>query len=163
MGSSASSASRLATVGCDNSVKIWRLENDSWSQEPPPLPVAHSDWVRAVAWRPDDVRVLASGSWDKTVIVWEQEREGEGPWKQVCKLSLPSKVEVLSWSETGAVLAVSMEDGEVTLFKESNNREYVKVATVDEAGLQDVPNALVSGLAAPQATEPKVSLETISP
>jgi len=161
---SGSSASiRLATGGCDSAVKIWRFENECWSQEQPPLPAAHTDWVRAVAWRPDDARVLASGSWDKTVIICEQERDTEGSWRQVSKLSLHDKVEGLSWSETGGVLAVSVGDGEVALYKETSDRSYVEIAKVNETGLQDVSNTLVSGLADAQVSGPKVSLESITP
>lgn len=166
--SSANPVARLASGGCDCAVRVWRLENESWSQEQPPLPVKHTDWVRSVAWRPDDVRVLASGSWDKTVIIWEQERDSEGSWREVSKLQLPNKVEGLSWSETGGVLAVSMGDGEAALYKEtdgSGGRSYVEVAKVDEVGLQDVPNPLVSGIADSQIAQgaTKVTLETITP
>lgn len=154
---------RLVTGGCDSAVKVWSCLSEHWSQEQPPMPIGHTDWVKAVAWRPDNVRVLASGG-DKTVIIWEQERDSEGPWRQLTKLSLPEKIEALSWSETGGVLAVSTGDGDSALYKESGGGgTYVEIAKVNEIGLQDVPNSLVSGIAEPQATGPKVSLETIVP
>lgn len=153
---------RLVTGGCDSAVKVWSCLSEHWSQEQPPMPIGHTDWVKAVAWRPDNVRVLASGG-DKTVIIWEQERDSEGPWRQLTKLSLPEKIEALSWSETGGVLAVSTGDGDSALYKESGSGTYVEIAKVNEIGLQDVPNSLVSGIAEPQATGPKVSLETIVP
>jgi len=164
---------RIATGGCDHAVKIWRFENECWSQEQPPLPTGHSDWVRSVAWRPDDVRTLATGSWDKTVIIWEQafvgspnslrQQDAERCWRQLAKLQVSDKVEGLAWSETGGVLAVSFGDAETKLYKETGDREYVEVAKVLEAGLQDVPNSLISSIADAQVSGPKVSLETISP
>lgn len=126
---------RLATGGCDNAVCIWKCENDVWSQELPALPVAHSDWVRDVAWRPDGSSVIASGSWDRTVIVWTQEVEGQ-PWRQVCKLSMAGKVEALSWSVTGSILAASFADGETVLYKEAYNG-FEELGKVDEAGFTD--------------------------
>lgn len=166
---------RMSTGGCDNDVKIWCLENDSWTQERPPLAMAHTDWIRAVAWRPDEVRVLASGGWDKSVVIWEQASTGspsgsrapsggERYWRQAARLQMAAKIEALAWSETGGVLAVSCGDGDSKLYKE-NDGEYVEVATVSEAGLQDIPNSLYSSsIAAVQGGgTPKVSLETISP
>jgi len=146
-------------------VKVWRLENNVWCQERPAFSTVHTDWVRSVAWRPDDVRVLASGGWDKTVVIWEQAAEGSpSDWQKVEKLQLPSKVEALAWSETGGLLAVSYGDGDSTLYKENDGR-YVEVAKVSEAGLQDVSNPIYSsGIADVQASgTPKVSRQTISP
>jgi FK506-binding protein 1 len=105
---------------------------------------------------------MASGSWDKTVVIWVQEVEGH-PWRQVTKLHLPDKVEGLSWSETGGVLAVSFGDGESAMYKDAGDGSYTQVAKVHENGLEDVPNSLLSGLAAAQDNEPKVMLETITP
>ena len=31
---------------------------------------AHSDWIRSVAFSPDGTKIV-SGSWDKTIKVWE--------------------------------------------------------------------------------------------
>ena len=67
---------RLATGGCDNQVKLWRCEAAvegapaRWVEETPPLPKAHTDWVRDVAWAPAlgfGGTMLASCSQDKKV------------------------------------------------------------------------------------------------
>jgi len=142
--SSAGCPMRLATCGCDSSVSVWKNEGEVWSQEMPPLPSPHSDWVRAVAWRPDDGRnnsVIASGAWDKTVVIFTQEMEGQ-PWRQTARLTLPDKVEGLSWSVTGSILAVSYGDGEATLYKEAFNGSYVEVGKVAETGFTEVPHNL---------------------
>lgn len=63
----------LVSGGCDSYVSVWRCSGDgeAWTKEMPPFPPAHSDWVRGVAWRPDTTRssIIASGSWDRSVIV----------------------------------------------------------------------------------------------
>lgn len=133
---------RLATGGCDNAVRVWKCEGEAWVQESPPLPVAHSDWIRAVAWRPDSSGVLATGGWDRTVVIWAQEVEGQ-PWRQVTKLTLAGKVEGLSWSVTGSLLAVSFGDGETAIYKEAYDGHYEETAKVSEVGLAE-PNAATS-------------------
>lgn len=131
---------RLATGGCDNLVRVWKCDGETWVPESPPLPCAHSDWVRAVAWRPDSSSVLASGSWDRSVVIWAQEVEGQ-PWRQVAKVTVSGKVEGLSWSVTGSLLAVSYGEGETAIYKEAYDGHYEQVANVTEVGLAEANQA----------------------
>lgn len=126
-------AMRLATGGCDNLVRVWKCEGEAWGPDPSHLSLAHSDWVRAVAFRPDTSNTLATGSWDRTVVIWAQEMEGQ-PWRIVTKLTLGGKVESLCWSVTGSLLAVSYGEGETALFKEAYDGHYEEVCKVTEAG-----------------------------
>lgn len=134
---------RLASGGCDGVVNVWRsTDGETWAQEQPLLPAAHSDWVRAVAWRPTaGASMIASGSWDKKVAIYAQEMEGQ-LWRQVCTLNIPGKVESVSWSVTGSMLAVSFGDSDVALYKEGFDGHYVEVGKVSEAGFAEVPNSL---------------------
>merc|ERR1719277_2930638 len=138
---------RIATGGCDNSVCIWKCSPDgeAWVQESPPLQPVHTDWVRAIAWRPEGPSgsVIASGSWDKTVVIWAQEMEGQ-PWRQTCRLTVAGKVEGLAWSVTGSILAVSFGDGDVSLYKESELFKYEEVGKVAETGFTEVPHSFTS-------------------
>lgn len=139
---------RLVTGGCDNCAVVWKCENEVWSQEFPPLPVAHTDWVRDVAWRPmDGASVIASGSWDKTVVIYSQEMEGQ-QWRQLCKLTLPNKVESLSWCESGSILGVSCGENDVVLYKETYDGRYEEVGKVNEPGYVEVPNSTSAAMAA---------------
>jgi len=126
-------AVRLATGGCDNSVCIWKCDGEIWSQESPALLPAHTDWVRKVAWRPDGTSTVASGSWDKTVVVWKQEMEGQ-PWRQVAKITVAGRVEGLAWSVTGSLLGVSFDDGETILYKETDDGRFEEVGKCGEQG-----------------------------
>lgn len=61
-------------------VKIWTLENNSWSETAQLQ--GHSDWVRDVSWAPGiglAKSYIASASQDKTVIIWSQVKAG-GEW-----------------------------------------------------------------------------------
>jgi len=138
---------RLVTGGCDNSLQVWRCEGEAWSQEQPAIGLAgaaHTDWVRDVAWKPDTSQsVIASGSWDKTVCIWLQEREGQ-PWRQVCKLAVSGRVEGLSWSVTGSLLAVSCGESEASLYKETYDGRYEEIGKINEPGFMEVPNSMTA-------------------
>jgi protein transport protein SEC13 len=141
---------RLVTGGCDNSVCLWKCENEAWSQEFPPLPAGHADWVRDVAWRPSDgASVIASGSWDKTVVIYSQENEGQ-QWRQLTKLQLPGKVERLSWCESGSILGVSYGENESVLYKETYDGRWEEIGKVNEPGYVEVPNSINAALASNQ-------------
>jgi protein transport protein SEC13 len=136
---------RLVTGGCDCCVTVWKGDGDMWSQEMPPMPPVHTDWVRAVAWRPEGEggNVIATGGWDRSVIIWMQEMEGQC-WRQACKLTVVGKVEGLCWSHTGSILAVSFGSGEAVLYKESLRGSYEEIGKVVEDGatFQEIaPNA----------------------
>jgi len=132
---------RLASGGCDNSVSIWKCDAEVWSQETPLLMQAHTDWVRKVAWRPDGTSTIASGAWDKSVVIWKQEMEGH-PWRQLSKISVSGKVEGLAWSVTGSILAVSFDNGDATLYRESDDgRTYEEVGKCGEQGYTELPKA----------------------
>eukprot|EP01066_Platyproteum_vivax_P006572 Platyproteum_vivax@DN2345_c0_g1_i2.p1 len=100
-----STTQELVTGGCDNQVKVWKLqEGGLWAGTSLQATTPHTDWVRDVAWRPNSgllPQCIASCSEDETVILWI--REGQKPWQvlQVIKLKRPAwKV---SWSVTGTL------------------------------------------------------------
>jgi protein transport protein SEC13 len=157
------STMRLVTGGCDHRVSLWKCEAEVWSQETPPMPGSHADWVRDVAWRPDSSgrSVIASASWDKSVIIWAQEMDGQ-PWRQACRIPLADKVENLSWSITGSILSVAYGEGEVVLYKEAIDGRYEEVGKVSEAGYQELQ---VARPAEPQlmAAEPAMAAAPMAP
>jgi len=113
------SPKRFVSGGCDNLVKIWKLEADNtWKNEE--KLEHHTAWVRDVAWAPSiglPTNTIASCSQDGTVVIWSQ--TGNGSWS---KKVLPGASNVVSWrvswSITGNILAVSSDDNKVTLWKE---------------------------------------------
>lgn len=160
---------RLVVGGCDNSAVVWKCENEAWSQEFPPLPAGHTDWVRDVAWKPlEGASVIASGSWDKTVLIYHQDQEGQ-QWRQLCKLNLPGKVESLSWCESGSILGVSCGESDTVLYKEAYDGRYEEVGKVNEPGYVEVPNSITAAQApisdnqkqdAPPSQNPELQQQT---
>ncbi|XP_077495612.1 uncharacterized protein LOC144106644 isoform X2 [Amblyomma americanum] len=124
---------QFATGGCDNLVKIWRLQDGEW-QEAHQLE-AHSDWVRDVAWSPaaGQPSRIASCSQDCRVIIWTCQN-GEDHWQPRPLATFDDVVWLISWSLTGAVLAVSGGDNNVTLWKESRDGSW---ACISETGRTD--------------------------
>lgn len=122
-GSAMNNQQTLVAGGCDNQVRIWRLDEptNEWIETHQMSDNVHSDWVRDVAWRPNTgvpTNTIASCSEDQTVIIWTQDMEGS-PWVNSQVLRLGAPCWRLSWSITGTVLAVASSDSRVTLFKES--------------------------------------------
>jgi protein transport protein SEC13 len=135
------SIKRIVTASCDKTIKIWSLaeghtewikEDDITSSTTP----AHSDWVRDVAWAPSTgmpFNLIASCSEDKTVYIWSQLEEN-GPWKKDLLHTFDAPVWRVSWSVTGNVLAVSSGDHQVTLWKETLDKKWIQISSVDETG-----------------------------
>ena len=44
---------KLASGGCDNTVKVWKLAEGGWKMDCFPALSKHMDWVRDVAWAPN--------------------------------------------------------------------------------------------------------------
>ncbi|KAI7979159.1 hypothetical protein LOK49_Contig480G00002 [Camellia lanceoleosa] len=44
---------KLASGGCDNTIKVWKLYNGNWKMDCFPALQMHADWVRDVAWAPN--------------------------------------------------------------------------------------------------------------
>jgi protein transport protein SEC13 len=128
---------RLASGGCDNSVKIWRFSENKSQWEREDQLDFHTDWVRDVAWAPNiglPSTTIASCSQDGSVIIWSQEEPNARFTSKVIKQKGPEVVWRVSWSITGNILAVSGGDNQVTLWKESLEGEWKPIYSMDETG-----------------------------
>jgi protein transport protein SEC13 len=139
-------APRIVTGGCDGAVRFWVCRSAggaaaAWEPDPSPVSsaLAHSDWVRDVAWAPNLLpyhNTVASASEDGTVLVWRQTPESGGEWRASLLRKFPDPVWRVSWSVTGHLLAVSSGDSSVTLWKEGLDGTWSEVGTVDDADPQ---------------------------
>ncbi|KAK1295501.1 hypothetical protein QJS10_CPA16g01622 [Acorus calamus] len=133
-GGAAAAVRKIASGGCDNTVKVWRLENGAWKLDCfPPLQM-HSEWVRDVAWAPNlglPKSTIASASQDGTVVVWTSGVKEGDQWQGRVITDFKTPVWRVSWSLTGNILAVADGNNNVTLWKEAVDGEWQQVTTVE--------------------------------
>ena len=70
---------KICSGGCDNNVKVWKLNNGVWEMDSPALQM-HTDWVRHVAWAPNLgllKSTIASALQDWRAIIWTAARDGD--------------------------------------------------------------------------------------
>ena len=132
---------RLVTGSCDNVVRVWRLDPGARDWHLEHTLKQHSDWVRDVAWAPFmgvPCNTLASCGEDGAVHIWRQESAG-GPWTASLLKEFGHTVWRVSWSVTGSVLAVSSGEHSVTLWKESLDRSWVQISSIEDPGAEAAP------------------------
>lgn len=138
----ASAARRLVTGGCDASVKVWSLDESSnqWLESErgdvfsPSSAAQHADWVRDVAWAPSlglPANTIASASEDRQVHIFNEDMTTR-QWNLTKTLSFSQAAYRVSWSISGNLLAVSLADGTVSLWKEAQIGEWKQIQSVQQ-------------------------------
>jgi WD40 repeat protein len=97
---------KLASGGCDNTVKVWKLNNGSWRLNCFPVLQMHNDGMRDVAWAPNlglPKSNIVSATLDGTVVIWTTAKEGE-QWGGRVLYDFKTPVWKLSWLLTGNIL-----------------------------------------------------------
>ncbi|KAE8699671.1 Protein transport protein SEC13-like protein B [Hibiscus syriacus] len=124
---------KLASGGCDNTVKVWKLYNGTWKMDCSHSLQMHTDWVWDVAWAPNlglPKSTIASASQDGKVVIWTCGKEGE--WKGKILKDFKTPVWSLSWSLTGNLLSIADANNSVTLWKEAvDGGEWQEVSTLE--------------------------------
>ncbi|XP_026192526.1 protein transport protein SEC13, partial [Cyclospora cayetanensis] len=153
----------MASGGGDNNVRLWSLDaSQQWTELPPMEGEGHSDWVRDIAFRPQGASsfvlpgalLLASCSEDKTVKLWlgeppsQQLQEQQDSqqlvtpapsqykWHLLQTLVLDAPAWRLSWSQSGALLAVACGNSAVLLLKENVHGTWELVADLAESNVE---------------------------
>jgi len=156
---------RLVTAGCDSQVRFY-VQDPSTGQWQPDgatsAALAHSDWVRDVAWAPSllpNHNIVASCSEDRTVLIWKQQQSDDNDaagggssreWTATLLHTFDAPVWRVSWSVTGHLLAVSSGDADVTLWKAGLDGKWTQVSSVE-----DTPSSSSSSQAAAAAAPPQ--------
>jgi protein transport protein SEC13 len=115
---------RLASCGCDGTIKVWTFDERSttWVQEGPHV-VGHADWVRSVDWAPatglNSTATIVSAGQDGKVVVWKSTGRD---WSSTCVVELDKAVFSARWNGNGSMVAVTDADQAVTLYKEVGDR-----------------------------------------
>ncbi|OII75142.1 hypothetical protein cand_004080 [Cryptosporidium andersoni] len=140
---------RLVSGGCDNQIRIWKQDPQTGELADigHTLDVAHTEWVRDVAWRPCVgllTDTIVSCGDDKTAVIWTQDADVQG-WRSMQILNFNSPVWRVSWSVTGTILAISSGEDIVTLFKENSDGHWEVLTNISN-----------------HSEEPNISVETDS-
>jgi len=132
-------SARLATGGCDNCVRLWHQGKGTGTWEQGQALEGHKDWVRDVAWAPNvglAQETIASCGQDGVVNLWTRAAGVDTPnWTRTPLAREPFRAPVwrVSWSVTGTVLAVSLGDNQVTLFREGLDHSWSALTSLADA------------------------------
>lgn len=118
---------RLATASSDRRIKVFRKDtgkgwelDSKWD--------AHNGSIQSISWaHPEYGRLIASGSYDGTVAIWQQ--KGRDPETRLLKYNLEAELThfkgpvtrcLFAPHHTGLKLGVISEDGKVYVFEAQN-------------------------------------------
>lgn len=125
---------RLATVGGERNVKVWRYapQDRHWVREEPVVrEELATSWVE-VAWAPNiglPFTYIAAGSDEGFVAVWSQDGL-DGRWRSVVLPQFSDRITRLSWSHIGTLLLVSCADQTATMWRELPNGEWEQQSSI---------------------------------
>lgn len=113
---------KLVSGGFDHQVIVWLFDNNSkefhklfqMRDEP------HKTAVKDVAWKPNAgslINIIASCS-DQQVILWEED-VNTNVWINKQVIYFQHKIDKITWSPNGTILAVSCDNENVFLYKEN--------------------------------------------
>jgi len=119
---------KLATTSNDGSIKIWDLTQT----DPAPTFLAKLDGHEAPVWQvawahPKFAGILASCSYDRSVIIWKQISEGQ--WVMAYRDdNHKASVNSIAWApfEYGLVLAAASSDGTVSIIQWINADNWTR-------------------------------------
>lgn len=127
----------LASCGEDKMIKIWGSNSNDWSTPNheieciATLEEAQARTIRCCEWSPND-KMLASASFDGTVVVWEAQGSSMTVWEQIATLEgHENEVKSVDWSCDGRWLATCGRDKKVWIWEIISGAEFECVAILD--------------------------------
>lgn len=125
----------LATCGEDKLIRVWSFYIDDSSIDKPLKCIAvleegQSRTLRSCEWSPDS-SMIASASFDGTVIVWQSINNQYREWEQLSSLEgHESEVKSLSWSYDGGYLATCGRDKKIWIWEKLRDGEFDCISVV---------------------------------
>ena len=104
-------STKFLTAGADCNVRLWEYQGLKCIDV---LPKVHSSWIRDLDCHQ---QYVATCSDDKSVVIWVS--TDKSSYIVAKQLKFDTNVYRVSWSTMGLVLAVSHEDNQVSLWKET--------------------------------------------
>ncbi len=101
---------RIASAGEDTALVLW----DAASGEQLAVSYEHFSFIKSVDFHPQDADRLLTGSWDRTLIVWDL--SGDTPAVAEMIQGAPAVVEDASYSPDAALLAYGVGDGTARVY-----------------------------------------------
>lgn len=109
----------LASCGEDKIIRIWTFceGNEIIVNCISTLEDAQCRTLRSCEWSPDD-RMIASASFDGTVVIWETRDTSMRKWEQIASLEgHDNEVKSVSWSANGNWLATCGRDKKIWIWE----------------------------------------------
>ncbi|VWU52671.1 protein transport protein SEC13, partial [Hepatocystis sp. ex Piliocolobus tephrosceles] len=135
------SSFKLVSGGYDNQVIVWIYDNNTkefhklFQMNDKP----HTAAIKDVSWRPNinnSTNIIASCSDDKQVIIWKEEISNN-KWKNEQVIKLENKINKLSWSPNGTILAVACVNNNAYLYKENIKGVWEQICNLSDSELKN--------------------------
>jgi cytosolic iron-sulfur protein assembly protein CIAO1 len=128
----------LASCGLDRIVRIWgnfyrvgHWEDVANTGCIATLEDAQARTLRSCEWSPDG-SLLATASFDGTVIIWEALNQGKTSWEQIASLEgHDSEVKSVSWNYDGSLIATCGRDKKIWIWEKLHGGEYECISVLD--------------------------------
>lgn len=113
--------STVISASSDRSVKIWNPHDPTTSMTPQLLGT-HKDYVRALALAPK-ANWIASGSFDKTIKVWDLKEMRSTPILTIAEPALRTSIYALAVNSWGTIMAAASPEKTIQLWDPRNRQQ----------------------------------------
>jgi len=117
----------IATGSSDKQIRIWGKNSTTGLFESKSvLEEGHTRTIRSLAWKPDSIGqlVLASGSFDATAFLWQQEEAGSCEFETIMELQgHENEVKCVAWSSDSQFLATCSRDKTIWVWEREDEED----------------------------------------